>query len=132
MRRGYLHRQKLYKNASKHIHLLTILQKLKQVYRLHRERLKNPGKVVVIDSNSSDPFSLAGLTLHSKAKHAINMLHNGTMISHYIKSCEYLLTYTNYSKEICELFVIGTQSAIILFRLLQTCNRSTPHQELLK
>lgn len=79
--------------------------------------------------NNSAPKK--GLTLHAKAKQALDLLHKGKMISHHMKACQYLLTYTSYSKEICELFVY-TNSTTILFNLLLTCNRSPPHQELLK
>lgn len=86
---------------------------------------------VDLNMSSTDAVNQKGLTLHAKAQHALDLLHKGRMMSHNMKACQYLLLYTSYSKEICELFVY-TNSAAILFNLLLTCNRSTPHQELLK
>ncbi len=69
--------------------------------------------------------------IQQRAEYALDILHNGSMISQYIKACQSLLACTKYSRGICELFVFRG-SSVILFRLLQSCNRSTPHQELLR
>jgi hypothetical protein len=98
-----------------------------EIFQMAEEEA-NPQKQ---SENAHNNNNRKGLTLHTKAKNALQLLHNGKMISQYMKGCNYLVNYTNYCKEICELFVF-TESSDILFRLLPTCNRSTPHQELLK
>jgi hypothetical protein len=143
LRRGYSIRKQFYSKKASPLHkqLLKLLTNL----RAHQEDL-HLFQLGETEANGAHNLEMSqlniaslensnnnqkGLTLHTKAKNALNLLHHGKMISHYMKGCQYLVNYTNYCKEICELFVY-TNSSGVLFRLLQTCNRSTPHQELLK
>ena len=53
------------------------------------------------------------------------------MISHVLKACQTLLLSTQYSIKCCKAFAASSASSILL-DLIRSCNRSTPHQELLK
>lgn len=70
-------------------------------------------------------------TLGQKTATALQILQSAKMISALIKACQALQTSTLYSKDSCEKFVM-TNSARILLTLIQSCNRSQPHQELLR
>jgi hypothetical protein len=137
--RGYLIRRLFYSNKATKVQkkLLNILSNLRHnhCYNASENVIDCDMSSMTINGEGNGSSAIAppskGLTLHAKAQHALHILHNGKMISHYMKACNYLLTYTAVCREVCELFVY-TNSPIILFRLLQTCNRSTPHQELLK
>eukprot|EP01033_Poteriospumella_lacustris_P001657 gene1657-1209_t len=71
------------------------------------------------------------MTLGQKTAAALHTLQTAKMISALIKACQALQTSTLYSRDSCEKFVM-TDSARILFALIQSCNRSQPHQELLR
>jgi abnormal spindle-like microcephaly-associated protein len=73
----------------------------------------------------------SNLTLGQKTAAALNTLQTAKMISALIKACQALQTSTLYSQDSCEKFVM-TDSARIVLALIQTCNRSQPHQELLR
>ena len=62
---------------------------------------------------------------------ALQVLQNGKMISHLLKACQTLELSTQLSRPCCESFA-HAGAASILFTLLRSCNRSTPHQELLR
>jgi hypothetical protein len=143
LRRGYSIRKQFYSKKASPLQkqLLKLLTNLRahqedlHLFQLSEEEANGAHNLEMsqlnIASLENSNSNRKGLTLHTKAKNALNLLHHGKMISHYMKGCQYLVNYTNYCKEICELFVY-TNSSGVLFRLLQTCNRSTPHQELLK
>lgn len=71
------------------------------------------------------------LTLGQKTAAALITLQTAKTISAAIKACQVLQVSTQYSRDSCEKFVF-TNSAVILLQLIQSCNRSTPHQELLR
>lgn len=71
------------------------------------------------------------LMLGRQTKHALTVLQTGKMISHILKSCQTLELSTQLSKRCCEAFA-HADAADILIALLRSCNRSTPHQELLR
>ena len=71
------------------------------------------------------------LLLSAQVTSAIDLLQHGKMVSQYIKSCQKLQFATQLSYNSCEIFVRARCTAI-LFTLVQSCNRSTPHQELLR
>lgn len=75
----------------------------------------------------SDPTRKLGRQTES----ALTILQTGKMISQLKKACQMLFVSTQISKTCCEAF---TQAGAfnILFDLLKSCNRSTPHQELLR
>ena len=71
------------------------------------------------------------LRLGKQTMVALQTLQNGKMISHLLKSCQTLELSTQLSRHCCESFA-HANAASILFGLLRSCNRSTPHQELLR
>jgi hypothetical protein len=71
------------------------------------------------------------LLLSSQVTAAIDILQHGKMVSQYIKSCQKLQFATQVSYNSCEIFV-RARCTSILFTLVQSCNRSAPHQELLR
>lgn len=62
---------------------------------------------------------------------ALHTLQSGKMISQLLKACQTLQLSTQLSRYCCEAFA-QAGAAAILFGLLRSCNRSTPHQELLR
>ena len=62
---------------------------------------------------------------------ALRALQSGKMISHVLRACQTLETCTAFSQVCCKNFVVSSASNI-LFSLIRSCNRSTPHQELLR
>lgn len=71
------------------------------------------------------------LKLGKQTTAALRTLQTGKMISHVLKACQTLELSTQLSRRCCEAFA-HAQAADILFTLLRSCNRSTPHQELLR
>lgn len=98
--------------------------KSKKALRLILARLEKANENARLNPNTT-------LTLGEKTAAALRTLQNAPMISALIKACQALQMSTLYSKDSCEKFVY-TDSAHILFSLIQSCNRSTPHQELLR
>lgn len=62
---------------------------------------------------------------------ALQQLQKGKMISQLLKACATLELSTQLSKKCSEAFAKSGASKI-LFALIRSCNRSTPHQELLR
>ena len=71
------------------------------------------------------------MKLSTRTQAALLTLQKGKMISHVLKACQTLEYSTSYSVVCCSNFVIASASKI-LFTLIRSCNRSTPHQELLR
>jgi len=71
------------------------------------------------------------LRLGRRTYAALQTLQSGKMVSHVLKACQTLEFSTYISRQCCEAFAAASASAI-LFNLLRSCNRSTPHQELLR
>lgn len=71
------------------------------------------------------------LRLGNQTNEAISILLKGKMISHILRACQTLELATLYSSVCCLRFVQSAASKI-LFTLICSCNRSTPHQELLR
>lgn len=62
---------------------------------------------------------------------ALQVLQSGKMISQLLKACQTLELSTQLSRYCGEAFAQAGASRI-LFALIRSCNRSTPHQELLR
>eukprot|EP01034_Spumella_vulgaris_P023201 gene23201-29397_t len=71
------------------------------------------------------------LKLGKQTSAALKVLQSGKMISQLLKACQTLELSTSLSKYCCEAFA-QAGAPDILFSLLRSCNRSTPHQELLR
>ena len=71
------------------------------------------------------------MQLGHKTKECLHVLQEGKMISHILNACKFLEFSTQISKRCCESFA-NASAANILFGLIRSCNRSTPHQELLR
>ena len=73
------------------------------------------------------------LQLGKRTLVALQTLHknDGMMISQLIKACEILEFSTEISMRCCQAFANSSATSILL-DLIRSCNRSKPHQELLK
>jgi abnormal spindle-like microcephaly-associated protein len=71
------------------------------------------------------------LRLGNQTNEAISILLKGKMISQVLRACQTLELSTQYSTVCCHRFVKSAASKN-LFSLICSCNRSTPHQELLR
>jgi abnormal spindle-like microcephaly-associated protein len=71
------------------------------------------------------------LKLGKQTSAALKVLQTGKMISQLLKACQTLELSTSLSRYCCEAFA-QAGAPNILFSLLRSCNRSTPHQELLR
>jgi abnormal spindle-like microcephaly-associated protein len=71
------------------------------------------------------------LRLGKQTVAALHTLQTGKMISALLKACQVLQLSTQVSRYCCEAFA-QAEAASILFGLLRSCNRSQPHQELLR
>lgn len=71
------------------------------------------------------------LRLGRRTLDALATLQHAKMISQQLGACKTLDCSTRYSAHCCEAFA-EFGAARILFALLRSCNRSTPHQELLR
>ena len=82
---------------------------------------------------ASDIRARADPSLHlgKQTQNALHILQTGKMISQLLKACQTLQLSTSLSRRCCEAFA-QAGAASILFSLLRSCNRSTPHQELLR
>jgi len=78
-------------------------------------------------SAKADP----SLCLGKQTNAALHVLQTGKMISQQLKACQTLELSTQVSRRCCEAFAT-TNASSILFGLIRSCNRSTPHQELLR
>jgi abnormal spindle-like microcephaly-associated protein len=76
---------------------------------------------------AADPTRILGRQTQS----ALVMLQTGKMVSQLKKACQMLFVSTQISARCCEAFT-HAGAFNILFDLLKSCNRSTPHQELLR
>ena len=97
------------------------MKRNKSIIKIHQNL-----KVANINSQN-DP----ALRLGNKTREALQILQKGKMISHVFKACQVLETSTYFSLPCCQSFVHAS-AATILFDLIKSCNRSTPHQELLR
>lgn len=73
----------------------------------------------------------SSLAIGAQTKLALNTLREGKMISSLLKACSILQFNTAFSKKSCEELSVSTAPSI-LFELIRSCNRSNPHQELLR
>ena len=71
------------------------------------------------------------LRLGNRTKAALDVLQNAKMLTHVLKACKNLEISTRLSPPCCSAFANGGATGI-LFKLVRTCNRSPPHQELLQ
>lgn len=71
------------------------------------------------------------LKLGKQTMAALKVLQTGKMISQLLSACQTLELSSQVSRYCCEAFAQAGASDI-LFSLLRSCNRSTPHQELLR
>ena len=71
------------------------------------------------------------LRLGMQTKYSLETLQSGKMISHLLKACQMLELSTQVSVRCCQAFT-DAQASSILFGLIRSCNRSTPHQEILR
>jgi abnormal spindle-like microcephaly-associated protein len=71
------------------------------------------------------------LRLGKRTVAALATLQNGKQVSQILKALQFLQVSTQISKHCCASFAEGGATAV-LFGLLRSCNRSQPHQELLR
>ena len=71
------------------------------------------------------------LRLGNRTKAALYTLQQAKMLTHVLKACTNLEISTRLSPPCCRAFAAGGATGVLL-RLVRTCNRSTPHQELLR
>ncbi len=72
-----------------------------------------------------------GLKLGVLTKNALQTLKKGKMISQIYKACNLLDNATRFSAKCCGAFVEANATKALL-HLIRSCNRSTPHQEILR
>jgi abnormal spindle-like microcephaly-associated protein len=75
--------------------------------------------------------SQPALTLGKQTTSALQTLQSGKMISHLLQACQTLELSTSVSSRCASAFA-ECGASTILFSLIRSCNRSKPHQELLK
>jgi abnormal spindle-like microcephaly-associated protein len=100
-----------------------------------RIRVKNSAKVTAARKRirqaeiraRADPT----MRLGKRTVAALSFLQNGKQVSQILKALQFLQLSTQVSKHCCTSFAEGGASAV-LFGLLRSCNRSQPHQELLR
>jgi len=115
MGRGFLRLQAFRRSVIIRRHLCkTVKVALKRLNAAHKRSNQNPE-----------------LRLGNQTIAALSTLQKGKMISHVLKACQTLETSTHYSQVCCKNFVLSSASKV-LFTLIRSCNRSTPHQELLR
>ena len=85
-------------------------------------------KLAIANANSKANPSLR---LSNQTAEALSVLQNGRMISQLFKACQLLELATRVSKKCSHTFATAG-AASILFSLIQSCNRSAPHQEILR
>jgi abnormal spindle-like microcephaly-associated protein len=71
------------------------------------------------------------LKLGKRTVAALATLQNGKTVSQILKALQFLQFSTEVSQRCCASFASGGASGV-LFGLLRSCNRSQPHQELLR
>lgn len=71
------------------------------------------------------------LRLGKRTTAALTTLQNGKQISQLLKALQFLQMSTQVSKYCCASFA-ECGAPTVLFGLLRSCNRSQPHQELLR
>lgn len=71
------------------------------------------------------------LCLGAQTKVSLEVLQSGKMISSLLKACQMLDLSTQVSRRCCDAFT-QAQASSVLFGLIRSCNRSTPHQEILR
>jgi hypothetical protein len=115
--------------------MLNGFRRLQGVWQSKAQRTAAPPKLqqmrqrlAVADANAR---SKPTLTLGKQTKEALHTLQCGKMISHLLKACATLELSTDLSKRCCTDFASASASGI-LFGLIRSCNRSKPHQELLR
>lgn len=75
----------------------------------------------------SDP----SLCLGPQTQASLALLQSGKSISILLRACQTLELSTQLSVRCCEAFA-QAQASSVLFGLIRSCNRSTPHQEMLR
>eukprot|EP01031_Cornospumella_fuschlensis_P027677 gene27677-33426_t len=105
------------------------------LYRGYRIRSRLPAKLRrLLDrvrESAKQALSSPHTVLGKQTLHALEMLQRGRMISELKRACQMLFVSTNHSTKCCEAFTYAGAFKI-LFDLMKSCNRSTPHQELLR
>jgi abnormal spindle-like microcephaly-associated protein len=109
--------------------------RLQAFYHAKKIRNKRSKKIISIHSRIEIANLSAkenpSLQMGKRTQDALVVLQTGKMISKVLKSCQILELSTQLSIRCCETFARANASSI-LFGLIRSCNRSTPHQELLK
>lgn len=109
--------------------------RLQALYHAKQIRNKRSKKIIAIHARIEIANLSAkenpSLQMGKRTQDALVVLQTGKMISKVLKSCQILELSTQLSVRCCEAFAKASASSI-LFGLIRSCNRSTPHQELLK
>eukprot|EP01041_Mallomonas_annulata_P000646 gene646-1248_t len=110
-------------------------RRLQATFRANKIRISSPSRIVSIRKRLHKAWLKAcadpSLRLGKRTVAALLILESGKMISHVIRACETLLLSTQYSTRCCKAFA-ETSASTVMFDSIRSCNRSTPHQELLR
>lgn len=110
-------------------------RRLQAFCRAYRIRAKNSAIVceVLKRLQIAEKRAVAdpSMRLGKRTQVALQVLQSGKMISQLLKACQTLELSTQLSRYCGEAFAQAGASRI-LFALIRSCNRSTPHQELLR
>ena len=110
----------------------TRLQAFYRAYKLRCRSSKAVSKArhqirVAEEKSRSDP----SLRLGHMTRQALHIIKKGKMISQIYKACHTLDTATHFSVKCCGAFTSAGATKALL-HLIRSCNRSTPHQEILR
>jgi hypothetical protein len=115
--------------------LLRGFRRLQALRRSLRVRRSMPSEALAmflrVQRANENSLATPHLQLGNLTKEAISILLKGKMISQILRACQTLELSTLYSPVCCQRFIQSTASKI-LFSLICSCNRTTPHQELLR
>jgi len=105
------------------------------LWRGHKTRKKAPSRLRQVRAKLADANRKAcaqpSQCLGNRTKCALETLLSTKSITHIKRCCITLEFSTTYSKSCCEAFV-AVEAHSVLFELMRSCNRSLPHQDLLK
>ena len=115
--------------------LIRGFRRLPAFWRSHLLRRKSSPKVKAalarIKRAEINAINNPTLQIGKRTQVALDTLLSGEMVSHVMGAVQSLELFTCSSKRCCEAFE-NAAAAHVLFTLLRSCNRSTPHQELLR
>jgi hypothetical protein len=110
-------------------------QRLQALYRAYSVRARNSAKVMEMlrKIKEAEERAIADptLILGRQTQVALQVLQSSKMISQQLRACVTLQLSTQLSPQCSEAFAKAGASGI-LFALIRSCNRSLPHQELLR